>query len=164
MALGAVLALPSAGRALEPACTVLGTSGRRFVGRLTTTDPQGHEAALRAIRVVSGYARPLTYASTDRLKLPFALAAIDHVAEAHDLSFVAEEVANPARLPAVGTYPELEQLAAFLTGCAYGATTVVRQGDFEQTQTSRLRSVRADPDEGEIDMEVLDYPRAEARA
>jgi hypothetical protein len=44
------------------------------------------------------------------------------------------------------------------------ATTVVRQGDFEQTQTSRLRSVRADPDEGEIDMEVLDYPRAEARA
>jgi hypothetical protein len=44
------------------------------------------------------------------------------------------------------------------------ATTVVRQGDFEQTQTSRLRSVRADPEEAELDVELLTYPRAGARA
>jgi hypothetical protein len=44
------------------------------------------------------------------------------------------------------------------------AITTVRQGDFEQTQTSRLRSVRADPDDGELGLEVLDYPRVDASA
>lgn len=44
------------------------------------------------------------------------------------------------------------------------ATTTVRQGDFEQTQTSRLRSVRGDPEEAEVEMELLKFPRADARA
>lgn len=44
------------------------------------------------------------------------------------------------------------------------ATTVVRQGDFEQVQTSRLRSVRADPEESAAEMEILGFPRADATA
>jgi hypothetical protein len=44
------------------------------------------------------------------------------------------------------------------------ATTIVRQGDFEQTQTSRLRSVRGDPEEAELDVELLKYPCVDACA
>lgn len=40
-------------------------------------------------------------------------------------------------------------------------TTVVRQGDFEQMQTTRLLSLRADPEEREAEVEILGYPRAE---
>jgi hypothetical protein len=44
------------------------------------------------------------------------------------------------------------------------ATTVVRQGDFEQVQTSCLCSMRADPDAHEAGVEVLGYRRADATA
>lgn len=44
------------------------------------------------------------------------------------------------------------------------ATTVVRQGDFEQVQTSRLCSMRADPEAREAGLEVLGYRRADASA
>jgi hypothetical protein len=46
------------------------------------------------------------------------------------------------------------------------ASTVVRQGDFEQMQTTRLLSLRADPEDGELEaeVEVLKYPRANATA
>jgi hypothetical protein len=101
--------------------TFRATSGRRIVGILATADPDGHEAALVALRAASGYTRPLLYSSTDRLKLPFALAAIDHVATAQDLHFTVEAAATAPRTPTDGGYPQLEQLAAFLTGCAYGA-------------------------------------------
>jgi hypothetical protein len=43
----------------------------------------------------------------------------------------------------------------------YSATRV-RQGDFEQMQTSRLSSLRADPDGGDDELEPLTYPRTDA--
>jgi hypothetical protein len=109
--------------AAEPAWSCLATSGRRLVGRLTTSNPGGHEAALAALRSAAGYTRPLAYSSTDRMKLPFALAAIDHVAGAPDLVFSTAFVDEAPRFVQAGEYPELEQLAAFLTGCAWGAAS-----------------------------------------
>lgn len=44
------------------------------------------------------------------------------------------------------------------------ATTVVRQGDFEQVQTTRLCSMRPDPEAREAGVEVLGYRRADATA
>jgi hypothetical protein len=44
------------------------------------------------------------------------------------------------------------------------ATTIVRQGDFEQTQMTRLLSIQADPEDGEAEMEVVSYPRADTTA
>jgi hypothetical protein len=92
-----------------------------LIGRLTTADPEGHEAALATMRSASGFTRPLTYSSTDRLKLPFALALIEHVAAADDLSFGFEIVAEAPRIAPRRDFPELRQAASFLTGCAYGA-------------------------------------------
>ncbi len=40
------------------------------------------------------------------------------------------------------------------------ATTVVRQGDFEQTQTSRLLSLRGDPEDRAAELAALHLPRA----
>jgi hypothetical protein len=112
-----------------PAFAVAGTSWsfrattrRRMIGWLTTTDPDTHEAALKALRAATGYTRRLTYASTDRLKLPYAMAAIGHLARAEDLAFATEWVTVAPRNKPHGAYPELEQLAGFLTGCSYGAT------------------------------------------
>jgi hypothetical protein len=59
----------------------------------------------------------LLYASTDKLKLPFALGLIDHLAESDDIWFA---VNRGTERETAGNEPELEQLAAFLTGCAYG--------------------------------------------
>jgi hypothetical protein len=122
---GALLAAPALAKAATPVWTYRGTSGRVLVGWLTTTDPERHELAIAALRTETGYRRPLSYASTDRLKLPFALAVIDHLAASDDMAFTIEGARNgkPAR---GGVHPELEQLAAFLTGCAYGAIAGAR--------------------------------------
>jgi hypothetical protein len=50
------------------------------------------------------------------------MAAIAHLAHADDLAFATEWVTEAPRNKPHGTYPELEQLAGFLTGCSYGAT------------------------------------------
>jgi hypothetical protein len=134
----AFLAAPSLGRAAT-AWTCTATSGRRLIGRLTTPDPERHEAALIALRAASGYSRPLIYSSTDRLKLPFAQAAIRYVGKAGDLSFAVEQVTAAPRLTPVQQYPELEGLTAFLTGCAYGAV-VGTSHPLKQTLIRALRT------------------------
>lgn len=123
-AVGGVLLLPALAGASTASFAIRAISGRRVIGLLTTTDPEAHERAIAALRVRHGYDRTLAYTSTDRLKLPFAHALIDHVANASDIRFATE--VGPQREegePRCGDYPELAQLAAFLTGCAYGSST-----------------------------------------
>lgn len=96
------------------------TSGRLVVGVLSTTDPDRHERAIAALRAAAGYARPLTYSSTDRLKVPFALGVIDYLAETADITFTYSGKYRQQSSPTPGQYPNLDQLTAFLTGCAYG--------------------------------------------
>ena len=125
-AAAATLAAPALARAAAPVWTYRATSGRMLAGVLTTTDPVRHVRAMAAIRQATGYRRPLLYASTDRLKLPFALAVIDHLAASDDIWFVATRAPRLEPPMAAGSEPELEQLAAFLTGCAYGDLVGVR--------------------------------------
>ena len=117
---------PPLAKAATPAWSYRGVSGRTLVGWLTTTDPDRHEAAMSALRCDAGYCRPLTYTSTDRLKLQFALAVIDHLATSDDIAFAVKAKGAPAKPAPIGIHPELEQLAAFLTGCAWGAFTGTR--------------------------------------
>ena len=42
------------------------------------------------------------------------------------------------------------------------ATTLVRQGDFEQSQTSRLLSIRADPEDREEELGAVSFSRIDA--
>ncbi|MEJ0013013.1 MAG: hypothetical protein WDM94_10405 [Bauldia sp.] len=116
-AVAATLATPALARAATPVWTYRGTSGRLLAGILSTTDPTRHVRAIAALRRQTGYARPLLYASTDKLKLPFALGVIDHLAASDDIWFAVDRGAEPGT---TGGEPELAQLAAFLTGCAYG--------------------------------------------
>ena len=66
-------------------------SGTRplVAGLLTAVDVEAHEREIEALRHRHGYARPLRYMSTDRNKLAFAAAAIDHFAASDDLRFAA---------------------------------------------------------------------------
>ena len=125
-AVAATLSAPALAKAAMPPWAYRGVSGRTLVGWLTTTDPDRHEAAISALRSAAGYRRPLTYASTDRLKLPFALAVIDHLAASDDIAFAVEAKGAPAKPAPIGAHPELTQLAAFLTGCAWGSLTGTR--------------------------------------
>lgn len=100
-------------------------SGRRTSGLLVSADPLRHEAELEALRRRTGYFRPLAYASTDRSKAAFAAAVIDYRA-ADGLSFMARDgrdlpLPSGARAATSGRFPNLEQMAAFLTGCAFAA-------------------------------------------
>jgi hypothetical protein len=88
-----------------------------LAGVLSTTDPARHVQAIAALRRESGFGRPLLYASTDKLKLPFGLGLIDHLAASGDIWFALERSTTRGT---AGGEPELEQLAGFLTGCAYG--------------------------------------------
>jgi hypothetical protein len=120
-AAGATLLAPAVARAAAPSWTFRGVSGRLVVGLLVTTDPWRHEAALVALRRASAYARPLSYVSTDRLKVGFAEAVIDYVAEADDLAFTySGRYRADTRVASPGKFPELDQVASFLAGCAYG--------------------------------------------
>jgi hypothetical protein len=116
-AVAVTLAAPAVARAAAPVWTYRATSGRMLAGVLGTSDPARHVAAIAALRHRTGFTRPLLYASTDRLKLPFALAVVDHLAASDDIWFTIDRSAD--RGPPGGE-PELQQLAAFLTGCAYG--------------------------------------------
>ncbi len=102
------------------------TSGRRLSGLLTSADPARHEAELDVLRRRAGYFRPLAYASTDRNKAAFAAALIDYRASSGIGFVVGERDALPLPAGVVtaepGRFPNLEQMAAFLTGCAYGAS------------------------------------------
>ena len=78
-------------------------SGKRgdwplVVGMVATSDPARHDRAIAARRTVHGYARPLLYASGDRLKAGFAEAVIDYFAETDDLSFFAVHASDAHRL------------------------------------------------------------------
>ncbi len=90
---------------------------------LSTTDPARHVRAIAALRRETSYTRPLLYASTDKLKVPFALAMIDHLAASDDIWFAVDRGVERGT---AGGDPELEQLSAFLTGCAYGAIAGTR--------------------------------------
>ena len=114
----ATLSAPALARANGLAWTYRATSGRMLAGVLSTTDPARHVRTIAALRAETGYARPLLYASTDKRKLPFALGLIEHLAASDDIWFSVARSAERPLLP--GSEPELEQLAAFLTGCAYG--------------------------------------------
>jgi hypothetical protein len=100
-------------------------SGRRLFGLLTSTDPTRHEAELEAMRQQTGYFRPLAYASTDRNKTAFATAVIAY-RQTEGMGFTTWNDAGRSRPAGViaaepGRFPNLEQMARFLTGCAYGA-------------------------------------------
>ena len=94
-----------------------------LAGVLSTTNTARHVQAIASLRRQTGYVRPLLYASTDKLKLPFALGLIDHLAASGDIWFAVDRGAERGT---AGAEPELEQLAAFLTGCAYGDLTGAR--------------------------------------
>lgn len=117
------LAAPALAHAAAPVWTYRATSGRMLAGTLRTTDPVRHIRAIAALRRETAYVRPLLYASTDKLKMPFALAVIDHLAASDDIWFA---VGRGSERPPARHEPELDQLAAFLTGCAYGDLVGVR--------------------------------------
>jgi len=116
-AVAATLGGPAVVKAATPIWTYRGASGRMLAGVLSTTDPARHVQAIAALRRETGFGRPLLYASTDKLKLPFALGLIDHLAASGDIWFGVERSTTRGT---AGSEPELDQLAAFLTGCAYG--------------------------------------------
>jgi hypothetical protein len=116
---------PAAALAATAVWAFPATSGRRLFGLLTSTDPARDEAALEALRLQIGYLRPLAYASTDRNKAAFAAAVIAY-REKRGLGFVTWRDGDrpwPAGLVAAepDRFANLEQMAKFLTGCAYGA-------------------------------------------
>src|SRR5664279_3080012 len=86
-AIAATLAGPAIVQAATPVWTYRRTSGRMLAGVLSTTDPARHVLAIAALRRETGFGRPLLYASTDKLKLPFALGLIDHLAASGDIWF-----------------------------------------------------------------------------
>jgi hypothetical protein len=112
----ATLSAPALARAAPPLWRYRATSGRVLAGVLSTTNPARHLQAIAALRSATGYMRPLLYASTDKLKMPFALGLIEHLANSDDIWFAVDRVPHLKS----ATEPELAQLAAFLTGCAYG--------------------------------------------
>lgn len=94
-----------------------------LAGVLMTANPTRHVDVIAGLRQQTGYNRPLLYASTDRLKMPFALAVIDHLSASNDIWFTIDRRAVAATS---SDEPELQQLAAFLTGCAYGELSGTR--------------------------------------
>jgi len=122
------------------------TSGRRMFGLLTSADSLRHEAELHVLRQRTGYFRPLAYASTDRNKATFAAALIDYRASSGMSFAVGERDAPPLPAGVVvaesGRFPNLEQMAAFLTGCAYGASANASH-PLKRVLSERYRAVAA---------------------
>lgn len=76
-----------------------GTGDPYVIGVLSTADPERHRIAIADLRRAHGYRRELRYASTDRLKVPFARDLIRHFVEDDDLRLVAKWGGGPAAAP-----------------------------------------------------------------
>ncbi|CAN5207075.1 hypothetical protein BH10PSE9_BH10PSE9_17300 [soil metagenome] len=142
--LGGLAAFPGAAGATIgpfPRAAYAAESGKygtwpRVFGLLTTTTPMVHAAAIELLRRRAGYPRPLLYTSTDRRKVVFARAVIDHFARTPDLHFTAVVLEDAGVEPEeirrcmlgtarnqTATGSNLAQLASFLTGCVHGSAT-----------------------------------------